>query len=310
MSIIFFGSDSFSVPSLQACLESPFPVKLVITTPPKKKGRGLKLVESEVELFAREHGLPVIHPQTLKDDELLKKVADYHADYFVVSSYGKLIPDEWLKVPNKIALNVHPSLLPKYRGASPLNWPILNGDQETGLSIMEVVKELDAGDVFYQERLTLDDSWTAESLHKKMTNLSGPAVKTVLSDIEKGSLKRTPQVEAESCYARKLVKEDGLIDLSWSAEKISRYVRGLLPWPKAYLDFRGQPLQILEVALGTSESKGTPGEILAVEKAGGVRVMTGDGGIELRIVKPAGKNSMKAADFIRGRNLKPGDLFA
>lgn len=311
MPIVFFGSSEFSLPSLRACIDSGIPVKLVVTTPDTKKGRGLHSAPTPVKVYAQSQNLPVIAPEKLRNPEILESVKKLSPDYFVVASYGKIIPADWLKVPAKLAINVHPSLLPKYRGAAPINWPILNGDPETGLCLMEVVDKLDAGDVFFTQKIPIGPHDDSISLGCKLSELSYPAVKNLLASLEKGNpVPRMPQNEADMTYARKLTKQDGVIDWKLPAGVLERRVRGLLPWPGAYTFFEGQVLQILKAgpAAGIS-GNGMPGETVQVTKQG-IAVQTGAGPLELLRVKPAGKAEMSGADFARGRRLAPGFRFS
>ena len=310
MKIIFFGSSEFSIPALKACMETPRQLLLAVTTPPKKQGRGLLEVPTPIERFCREQKIPFKAPPALKNPELLGEVSALKPDLLVVSSYGKMIPAAWLKIPSRLCLNVHPSLLPKYRGAAPLHWPILNGDPETGLSIAEVTDKLDAGDTFFQEKFKIDDQTTSLDLEKILSGESFAALKTVFAQIENGSLQRTVQDESCSSYAAKLKKEDGLMDWKRPANQLANQIRGLLPWPTAYTVFRSEPLQIRKSRVHELRgSQGKPGEILAFVKSLGVVIQTGEGLLCAERVKPAGKKEMSAMDFINGQRLHLGFCF-
>lgn len=309
MPIVFFGSSEFSIASLKACLDSGIQVSLVITTPDVQKGRGLQTQPTPVKILAEKNNLPVIDPQKLKNTEILENVKKISPDYFVVASYGKMIPSDWLKIPAKLAINVHPSLLPKYRGAAPINWPILNGDTETGLSLAEVTDKLDAGDIFYQKKFPLSENDNAQTLGKKLEDASYEALKQTLLKLKAGETPpRTAQDETESCYARKLAKEDSAILWSRSALEINRQIRGLQPWPGTSTFFQGLPVQILEAKVSENTSAGKPGTIVHILKQS-FSVQTGKGSIEILRVKPAGKSEMSAGDFARGKRLEPGALF-
>lgn len=310
LKIIFFGSSDFSIPALKACLELSHQVLLVVTTPDTKQGRGLKQVSTPVKIFSEAKQLTTVAPPHLKSEDLLHTVRELKPDLFVVSSYGKLIPTSWLQVPSRLALNVHPSLLPKYRGAAPLHWPIIHGEKETGVSIAEVTERLDAGDIFHQIRFPLSAEIDSEKLGAALAELSGEALRHVLEQIEKGTLRRLAQSASQSSYAPKLKKGDGLIHWQQPAEETARRVRGLLPWPTAYVDFQGGPLQILKARpepIGCGESK--PGQLISVEKDGSIRIQTGRGALIVECVRPAARKAMPAADFIRGRRLKAGCQF-
>ncbi len=309
--IVFFGSSDFSIEALKACLASRFPVGLVITTPDRPKGRGLKLQPAPVRLFCEQNKISFVAPEKLKDEALITQVKSLNPDFFVVSSYGKIIPASWLSIPKQLSLNVHPSFLPKYRGASPLNWPILNGDAETGISIAEVTPQLDAGDIFYQKRIPLTEQMDSESLSVQLAELSREALACVFSKIETRTLSRMPQAEAASTYARKLTKEDGLIDWKKSAAEISRLVRGLLPWPGAYALFQGDPILILKARIDSSSGSSLdPGQVSDVDKKIFLKIQTGEGVLAIESLRPAGKKDMSGADFARGRRLLHGSSFA
>ncbi|HNX69413.1 MAG TPA: methionyl-tRNA formyltransferase [Candidatus Omnitrophota bacterium] len=310
MKLVFFGSDEFSIKAFEACLHSGLEIALVITTPAQKKGRGLKLEPSEISNYCRAKKLPVAEFQKLRAPETVKAVLSLQPDVFVAASYGKIIPPELLDIP-KYRLNVHPSLIPKYRGAAPMNWPILNGDEETGVSIIDIAEKLDAGDVYFQEKLPLSPRINAERLAAQLATLSYGVLKKVLEQVKNGTLHGTPQNEAGATFARQLEKKDGEISFGLSAEEIDRKVRGLQPWPGCYFFFRGLRVGLLEADLAKepapAEGAGLPaGTVLAVDKDGGVAVATAKGTLKLLRVKPEGKKEMSAADFARGRRIDAG----
>lgn len=309
MKLVFFGSSPFSLYALEACLASSVQLALVVTTPPQKKGRGLIETPTPVQLFAEENKLPWIAPENLKAPELFEKVQTLRPDFFAVSSYGKMIPFAWLKVPSRYALNVHPSLLPKYRGAAPINWPIILGDIETGVSIAEVTPALDAGDLFFQNRLPIPETADAVAITEILGESSRAALQEVLSLAVRGALKRVPQDHSRYNYARKLKKEDGRVDWHRSAVQIRDQVRGLLPWPAVSVSLKADNLQILKAAviLGAN-SNSIPGTITDIKKDA-VWVQTGNGILALEKVKPSGKKEMSGGDYARGKRLAPGDAF-
>ncbi len=309
MRLIFFGSSDFSLPSLQACLESGCEVVLVITTPDQKKGRGLQQFSNSVRQFCLKHRVPCEAFGTLKNPQFLEAVKALKPDIFVVASYGKLIPSAWIELPAH-RLNVHPSLLPKYRGAAPLNWPILEGDNETGLSIAEITAKLDSGDIFYQEKVPLDLQMDSERLGSDLAQRARGGLLRMLSQIQQGiKLKRKVQEESKASMTRKLTKEDGLLDWYEDAQTWSRKIRGLKPWPGTYIFFEKELLGIMAAELAAGTAAGEPGTLLSLEKDQSIKVQTVNGVLRIMQVKPAGKKTMKAADFIRGRRLQPGFNF-
>lgn len=309
MTLIFFGSSDFSLPALKACLDAKHQVLAVVTTPDQKKGRGLHVQSTPVKAFAEEKGLLVETPESLKDAACYERIKALKPDIFVVSSYGKFIPSNWLKIPSQVSLNVHPSLLPKYRGASPVNQPILNGDSETGVTIAEVTHKLDAGDIFAQIRYELDPKMDSEKLSHQLAGLSYDLLRQVLEQVKTNRLKRIVQEESKASYASKLTKEQGLLSFERSSEELDRQIRGLKPWPGTYILFQGSPLQVLAALPEPKSNKQKPGTFLGVESDGSVLIAVGKGALKLIKVKPAGKNEMTASDFVRGRRLAPGFVF-
>lgn len=309
MRVVFFGSDEFSIKALEACLHSDLEVVRVITTPAKKRGRGLHLEPTKVFAYAQSKHLSVSEFPRLRDPETVQSVLELRPDIFVVASYGKLIPPELLTIP-KYRLNVHPSLLPLYRGAAPIHWPILNGDSETGVSIIDIVEKLDAGDIYCQETIPIDSRMTAVRLHAELASLSYGILKKVLQQIKMRQLKGTPQDETKATMARQLRKEDGELSFSEPAAALDRKVRGLQPWPGSFFFLKGERIAVLESNLFELAEEKTPGTLLFIEKSGGIVVATGHGAIRLLQVRPEGKKIMSAADFARGRHLCENDVLA
>jgi len=310
MKIVFFGSDEFSIKSLEACLHSGMELVLVVTTPHQKKGRGLKLEWSEVFDYCRSKKLPVVEYAKLKDPQVAQDLIALRPDIFVVASYGKLIPASLLQIP-KYRLNVHPSLLPKYRGSAPIHWPILNGDKETGVSIIDIDEKLDAGDIYWQEKTPIDPRADAAQLSSELARYAYGILKKVLDQIKEGKLKGVPQNEAEATLAPRLTKQDGELSFAgMTAETMDRRVRGLQPWPGAYCFIRGERISLLETDLPGSSTTQKPGTLLAIEKDGGIQIATKYGVLKILKVKPEGKKVMTAADFSRGRRLTSGLLLS
>ncbi|MDP3920198.1 MAG: methionyl-tRNA formyltransferase [Candidatus Omnitrophota bacterium] len=307
MNLVFFGSSDFSMAAFKACMDSPHEILLVVTTPDQKKGRGLKLMPTVVREAAQAEGLDVIAPEKLSSPDVLDQVRALAPDLFVVSSYGKYIPTAYLTIPKIASLNVHPSLLPKYRGCAPIQYSILNGDSETGVTILEVATELDGGDMFHQIRVPLGRETDCVKLTEDLAKLSYRALMETFEKAAAGKLLRSKQDETLSSYTPKLKKADGLIRWSDPAFRIANQVRALLPWPTAYFEIGDKLIQVLK---GTSDEMGCaeaePGSIIAINKDGEVRVQTGKGSFIAQCVKPPGKKEMKAADFANGMRLKPG----
>jgi len=310
MKLVFFGSSDFSLKSLDACLASGHETVLVVTTPPQKKGRGLHLEPTVVRVAAEKHGRPVEEFPELCDPEVVRKIRELAPDIFVVASYGKILPKSLLEIP-KYRLNVHPSLIPRYRGAAPIHWPILNGDMETGVSIIDIAEKMDAGDIFYQTRYPIHPAMNAAELSHELASLSAQALQAVFRMIEQRSLAGIPQDESQATIARKLVKNDGLVSFRDSAEMISRKIRGLAPWPGCYFFFKQERVMLLSAvpAVGvTSDPWVPPGTLLEVDPGGSVLVSTAEKALRIFRVKPEGKNVMSAFDFVNGRRLSAGQV--
>ncbi len=307
MKIVFFGSDQFSIKALEACLHSGMELVLVVTTPPQKKGRGLKLDSSEIFDYCQAKGLPVIEYPTLRESKVSADLLALRPDIFVVASYGKLIPNNLLEIP-KYRLNVHPSLLPKYRGSAPIHWPILNGDKETGMTILDIAEKLDAGDIYYQEKIALDPRIDAAELASELARFSYGILKKVLILVQDGKLRGVPQNEAEATLAPQLSKSDGALSFSdMTADAIDRKVRGLQPWPGAFCFIKNDRIALLKTDLPGEATSDKPGTLLAIDKDGGIRIATKEGVLKILQVKPEGKKAMPAADFARGRRFGLGE---
>lgn len=308
MKIVFFGSSEFSLSALEACLSSRYRLEWVVTTPDQPQGRGLNEAPNPVRVFCKANRIPVEAPARLSDPIIFEKIKSCQPDVFVVSSYGKLIPAVWLELPRMARLNVHPSLLPKYRGAAPIHWAILNGDTETGVSVMDITSELDAGDIFHQIAVPLDSQIDAESLSRQLAELSGRMVGEILPLAQNGSLIRTPQDHGRAVYARKLKKSDGQICWKKSAEQIHNMIRGLLPWPTAFFEFKnGVLIQLLKSrVVDASELSVEPGQVCRIDRAGTLHVQTGCGVLGIEVLKPAGKREMNGTDFANGWRLQIG----
>ena len=279
----------------------------VVTTADRPKGRGLSVQSNPVKERCQGKNFLVLTPASLKEGDAEKQIASLRPDVFVVASYGKLIPSSWLQIPSKASFNIHPSLLPKYRGAAPIPWQIINGEKETGLSIADVTKELDAGDIFYQTRIPLNDDATTGSLTQQLSELSKKGLEELFAKLEK--LERRPQ-KGESSYARKLTKEDGLLDLSEPAVVLERKIRAFHPWPSTFIDYQGHALRILEASVASiSCSEAESGALLEITSQGSLRIQTGKGALLISKLQLAGRRVVTGKEFANGERLKPGARF-
>ena len=281
----------------------------VVTTPDQPKGRGLRVQPNPLKIRSNEGKVPTFAFASLRDEDAKNQIAQLEPDLFVVASYGKLIPESWLRIPRKAALNVHPSLLPKYRGAAPIARQILEGEKDAGVSIAEVTPELDAGDIFCQIRAPLGPRDTTRSLTQSLSLLSVKALAEVFSQLEKGRLRRVPQT-GESSYAKKLAKEEGRLSFTEPAENLDRKIRAFDPWPGAFIDFQGKPLRIYEAATaGSDPPKFKIGTLLDVTSEGGLTIQTAKGTLLILKVQLPGRQIISGQAFANGQRLMPGFIF-
>lgn len=310
MNIVFFGSSSFSVPVLEALLASKHKIVHVITTPDRKKGRGQKIASTEVNHLAAQKNLPCSSPEKLRDESLVEVLKKTAPDFLVVASYGKMVPNSMLTLPKIAPLNVHPSLLPKYRGASPIQSAILSGDRQTGVSIAEVTPELDAGDLFGQVTVAMSENENSEELSARLAALGGRLVLEVMDRFERGESSRAPQNPELATVTHKIDKDFGKIHWEKSARDIHNLVRASFPWPSAFTFFRGKRLKVSSTQLGLKQSENEkPGTVLDVSKNGTVAVATGTDIILLHRVQLEGRKEMGAAEFARGERVQKGERF-
>jgi methionyl-tRNA formyltransferase len=304
MRIVFFGTPSFAVPSLDALLQAGHEVTGVVTQPDKRKGRGRILSPPPVKELAAGRGLKVMQPERIRDSSFIGALEDINPELIVVVAYGKILPPDILTLPRRGCINVHASLLPKYRGAAPIPWAIIRGEKKTGITTMLMDEGLDTGDILLQGEIDIHRDDTAETLTKKLAEAGASLLIKTLREMEVGSLRPVPQTGIPS-YAPPLKKEDGRIDWSGTAEDIYNFVRGMYPWPCAYCYLKNERIKITRVKV----LKG-PGIAGRVEEAGGQLIVgTGKELISVIELQPEGKKLMTAQDFLRGRRLKEGFFF-
>jgi methionyl-tRNA formyltransferase len=310
LKIVFFGTPEFAVPSLRALLSSEHEVLAVVTQPDRQSGRGRKLKSPPVKEAASGSGIPVSQPERVKDPLFLKQLADLAPDVIVTAAYGQILPAEIIHMPPHGCLNIHASLLPKYRGASPVNMAIINGEEVTGTTIMLMDEGMDTGPLLLQEEMRIEPGDTAGTLSVKLSEQGARMVLNALEGLKSGSLSPTPQ-SGEPSYAPLLKKSDGIIDWSLPAEKVCSFIRGMNPWPAAWSILGGERMKIL-MAEPVPEPDGAtehePGEIVHMSKDSMI-VGTGGGLVSLREIQPPGKPPMPAKAFIQGRRPEPGWKF-
>ena len=303
MKILFMGTPEFAVPSLNALLGAGHTVCGVFTQPDKPKNRGMKLLPSPVKVCALSHEIPVFQPAKMRDGEALGYLRELDPELIVVAAYGKILPSEILDYPVKGCINVHSSLLPKYRGAAPINWAILNGEAVTGVTIMHMAPALDAGDIIAQVSTPIGADETAPTLTARLAELGAELLVSAVEAIGAGTAARTPQDEADSTYAPMLSRELSPMDWSKPARTLHDQVRGLLPWPAAVAEFGGIRCKVFSTDLPLQTTDAVPGTILEAGKRG-IDIACG-GGTVLHIdeLQADGGKRMKAADYLRGHPL-------
>lgn len=308
MRVLFLGSAEFAIPTFNALRNAGHDIVEVVCQPDRPAGRGQKLQTPPLGEHARTLGLPLYQPEKLRDADAIQHCLAHNADIFVVVAYGQIIPSELLTAAKFKCVNLHPSLLPKYRGAAPLNWPIIQGDTTTGVTTMYLVDELDAGDILLQYPVTIELRDTAATLHDKLAQLGARVMVETLAGLDAGTITPRPQDHAQSTYAEKLSKEHGQIDWSLPANLLTRLVRGLQPWPMAYSHWQGKLVKLhkaSDIPLASSE---TPGTILAIGET--IVVATGQGRLAIQELQIEGKRAMSATEFLNGHSLKVGEKFS
>ena len=306
MRILFMGTPDFAVPSLEALIQAGHTVVGAFTQPDKPKNRGMKLQPTPVKVCAQAHNIPVFQPTKLRDGTALAQIRELDPELIVVAAYGRILPDDILAAPPKGCINVHSSLLPKYRGAAPINWAILNGDKETGVTIMHMAHDLDAGDIISQVSTPIDPDENAETLYTRLAQMGGELLVETVARIADGTAPRTPQDSAGVTFAPMLSRELSPIDWNRPASAIHDQVRGLLPWPTATTEtITGAPLKLFVTKVLESTTNAAPGTVLEAGK-NGIDMACGNGTV-LRILElqAVGKKRMKAADYLRGNPIQP-----
>lgn len=308
--IVFMGTPSFSVPCLDTlCHSSGFEVVAVVTQPDRPAGRGKQFTPSPVKVFATEKGIPVFTPERLRQDEaLIDAIAALAPDFIVTIAFGQILPTRVLKIPKGGVVNVHASLLPAYRGANPIQWAILDGQSETGLTTMLSDEGIDTGDMLLKRSLPIEIDDTTGSLSDKLAQIAGDVLLETLAGLENGSITPEKQDDALATFAPKLKKEDASIDWTASATVIKQRIQALTPFPSAKVRFEEVVLKLgtVSVVEGVELSEATAGQVLEVNKQG-IYVQTGEGHLCIETLQPAGKAMMKASDWGRNRLSLTGD---
>ncbi|MEA2006206.1 MAG: methionyl-tRNA formyltransferase [Acidobacteriota bacterium] len=311
MKIVFFGSPASSIPSLLRLIEEGHQIALIITQPDKPSGRGKKLTQSPVKKIAIKKGIPVYQPERIKFDQIAKeKIQKIKPDLNIVVAYGQIIPLSILETPKHQSINVHFSLLPKYRGASPVQWTLLNGEKTTGITIFKLNEKMDEGDIFSKVETDIHPYENAGELEARLSTIGAELLVKTIANLK--NIRTYKQNHSQATYAPKLKKEDGQIDWHKDAKYIDRHVRAFTPWPSAFSFFQGKRV-IITMGKGIKEEvihSANPGEILKIKKDG-IEVCCGQGSVYLiESLRPENRKEMPAYSFSLGANIKPGDLLS
>lgn len=313
MRIVYMGTPEFAVCALESIIEAGHEVYAVVTQPDKPKGRSKTPVHTPVKQKALEHSIPVYQPDKVREEDTVNMLKDVNPDVIVVAAYGQILPESILNIPKYGCINIHASLLPKYRGAAPIEWAIINGESKSGVTTMYMEKGLDTGDMIEKSEVEIESSDTGASLTDKLADEGAKLIITTLSALENGTSIRTKQNDDESCYASMLNKEMGNIDFTKSADEIERLIRGLIPWPCAYtrIDGKGVKIYLADVKRTENGTNGKdvkkPGEIIEITKKS-FTIACGKDALIIKRLQPEGKKQMDAAAYLNGNKLEVGML--
>ena len=308
MNIVFMGTPEFALPTLEKIHNSSHSILSVITQPDRPKGRGQKQVDSPIKKFALENNLPVLQPATVNTKEFIASLLENRPDYIIVVAFGQILSETLLKVPKQFCINLHSSLLPKYRGAAPINRAILNGETHSGVTTMIMDKGMDTGDILLVDETPIEQNDDAQCLHDKLSEQGGKLVLETLSRLQKNDLLPTPQNSDLASYAPKLKKEESLIDWKIDAENIFNKIRGLSPWPGTHTLYNGKRLAILKGEIVLGESSDRPGHVERITDTG-IEVGTGKNRLKITELKLEGKKAMPVKSFLSGYKITRDDIF-
>ena len=306
MNIVFMGTPEFALPTLRKIYNSSHSIISVVTQPDRPKGRGQIKVASPIKNFAIENNIPLLQPENVNAENFIQFLLEKRPDYIIVVAFGQILSEALLKVPKQFCINLHSSLLPKYRGAAPINRAILNGDVHSGVTTMIMDKGMDTGDILLIRETSIEKDDDAQSLHDKLADQGGKLVLETLARLEKNNLLPTPQDSDLASYAPKLKKEESLIDWKMTANNILNKIRGLTPWPGTHTLFNGKRLCILKSEVIKGEPSDRPGYIARITDSG-IEVGTGEKRLKITELKPEGKKAMPVKSFLSGYKINPGD---
>jgi methionyl-tRNA formyltransferase len=305
MRIVFMGTPEFAVPSLEALLKSDDRIVGIVTQPDRPRGRGQRLAPSPVKLIAQREQIPVLQPTKMKEPAFLAELSAWKPDVIAVAAFGRILPPAILSLPPRGCINVHGSLLPKYRGAGPIQWALINGETDTGITTMLMDEGMDTGAMLQQAAIPIAPEDTAGSLSLRLADLGGRLLVETLAQLKAGTLTPRSQDESQATLAPLLKKEDGAINWTMSAQALANRIRGLTPWPGAYTFFKTERWTIARAAALDEATTLAPGQVTALTKDA-IHVATGKGVLAIRELQPAGGRRMPAAQYLAGHPLQPG----
>ena len=307
LKLVFMGTPDFAVPALDALVQAGFLVVSCVTQPDRAKGRGGKVAMPPVKTYAMEHDIPVLQPDKVRDKTCVQALRAFRADFFVVAAFGQILPQEVLELPKYGCINIHASLLPKYRGASPIHWAVMAGDAETGVTSMQMDEGMDTGDVLAESRVPVD-AHNAEELFDILSVKGADLIAETLAKIEAGEqITAVPQEDALATYAPMITKKDGLLDFGRPADELERRVRGLYPWPGTYTYLDGQPFKIWTAGLAEGTPGAAPGTVLKADREG-ILIACGEGALLAKEVQAPGKKRMPADAYLKGHSIEKGTV--
>ena len=306
MKIVFMGTPDFAASALEALIQAGHEITLVVTQPDKPKGRSKELMPSPVKVCALKYNLPVFQPVRIKRPEAIEELKKYEADIFVVAAFGQILSQEILDMPELGSVNIHASLLPKYRGASPIQSVIIDGEEKTGVTIMQMDAGIDTGDMLYKKEVVIEDTDNFETLHDKLAAVGAEAIVEALPLLEAGKLTPEKQNEAESSHVTMITKEMGKLDFTREAVVLDRLIRGMNPWPSAFTFYKGKQLKVWEAHVEDAAVNAACGEVAEVTKSE-IKVATGKGLLCITSLQLEGKKRMNTHDFLLGVKVAKGE---
>lgn len=308
MRVIFMGTPDFAVSTADAIAVAGHEIVLAVTQPDKPRGRGKEMQFPPVKAWAKARDIPVFQPERIRDEKAIQTLQGYEADIIVVAAFGQILPREILEMPRFGCVNVHASLLPKYRGAAPIQWAVINGDEVSGVTTMQMGVGLDDGDILLRQEVTLAADETGGSLFDRLAVAGGELIVRTLDELAEGRITPTPQNESEATHVGMIKKSFGVMDFTKSAVELERLIRGLNPWPSAFTKLSGKTLKVWRASVCDDDAAGAKSGEIVRTADDGIRVQTGRGILVLEEIQLEGKKRMAAADFLRGRALETGTV--